>query len=108
MTINPTAPVISASVQVLAHVPGMARHGSKPLRELPSHPDREQAFLGALRTFDDAVSYPPHQVFVGAVHPRQLPERPWVAGSAGGASRFGPSGELMPELEFLGLLTAVD
>ena len=109
MTINPTTPVISASVQVLAHVPGMARHGSKPLRELPSHPEREEAFLAALRGFDDAVGYAPHQVFVGGLHPRQLPDRPWVgAAPRAEASRFGPAGELMPEIEFLALLSAVD
>ncbi|MBW3556488.1 MAG: glycine reductase, partial [Actinobacteria bacterium] len=103
-----TQPVISASTQVLAHVPGMARHGSKPQRELASHPDREEAFLASLRSFEDAVAYGPHQVFVGALHPRQLPERPWVGVPDAGAGRFGPAGEVMPEIEFLGLLAAVD
>ncbi|PLS74970.1 MAG: glycine reductase [Actinobacteria bacterium] len=102
-------PVLLGATQVLAHVPGLAIHGSKPRRELPRHPEVEGAFLAALRSFDDAVAYPPHQVFLGALHPRQLPPRPWVGAPApDGTSRFGPAGEIMPDHEFLGLLAAVD
>ncbi len=101
-------PVISAASAVLAHVPGLCRHGSKPSRELPRAPDVEAAFLGSLRTFEQAVAYAPHQAFLGAVHPRDLPERPWVGAAANGEGRFAGVGELMPEDEFLGLLAAVD
>ena len=101
-------PVISAASAVLAHVPGLARHGSKPSRELPRDPDVEAAFLGSLRTFEQAVAYAPHQAFLGAVHPRDLPERPWVGAAPNGEGRFAGVGELMPEDEFLGLLAAVD
>ena len=105
-----TIPVVSASTQVLAHAPGLARHGSKPRRELPKDAGVERTFLAALRSFDDAVAYPPHQAWLGAVHPRDLPERPWVAPGAdpGQAGRFGPAGELMPEDELLGLLAVLD
>ncbi|MDQ3371481.1 MAG: glycine reductase, partial [Actinomycetota bacterium] len=102
------APVISAASAALAHVPGLARHGSKPSRELPRDPELEQRFLGALRTFEQAVAYPPHQAFLGALHPRELPERPWVSAPPDGAKRFAGAGELMPEEEFLGLMAAVD
>jgi hypothetical protein len=101
------APVVAAATQVLAHVPGLARLGSKPRRELARDPEVERAFLAALRGFDEAVAYPPNRAYVAALHPRALPERPWV-GRDDGASRFGPAGELMPEEEFLGLLAAVD
>jgi betaine reductase len=103
------APVVVAATQVLAHVPGLARHGSKPSRELPKDPGVERDFLAALRPFDDAVAYLPHQAWIGALHPRALPERPW-GGRTGDApaSRFGPAGEIMPEDEFLGLLAMVD
>ena len=102
-------PVLLAASQVLAHVPGLAVHGSKPRRELPADADLERSFLASLRTFDDAVAYPPHQAFLGAVHPRDLPERPWTGVHiTPGASRFGPAGELMPDHELLGLLAAVD
>jgi betaine reductase len=102
------APAISAASAVLAHVPGLARHGSKPARELPRDPELEQRFLGALRTFEQAVAYPPHQAYLGAVHPRELPQRPWTEAAPDGAKRFAGAGELMPEDEFLGLMAAVD
>jgi hypothetical protein len=101
-------PVISAASAVLAHVPGLCRHGSKPSRELPRDPEVEAAFLSSLRTFEQAVAYAPHQAFLGALHPRDLPERPWVGAAPNGAGRFAGVGELMPEDEFLGLLAAVD
>jgi hypothetical protein len=101
-------PVISAASAVLAHVPGLCRHGSKPSRELPRNPEVQAAFLSSLRTFEQAVAYAPHQAFLGALHPRELPERPWVGAAPNGAGRFAGVGELMPEDEFLGLLAAVD
>src|SRR5919199_282469 len=84
-----TDPVISAASAVLAHTPGLARHGSKPSRELPRDPELESRFLGAR-------------------HPRDLPERPWVGAAPNGEGRFAGAGELMPEEEFLGLMAAVD
>ena len=102
------APVISAASAVLAHVPGLARHGSKPSRELARNPELEEQFLAALRTFEQAVAYAPHQAFLGAIHPRDLPERPWVGAAPNGEGRYAGVGELMPEDEFLGLLAAVD
>ncbi len=101
-------PVISAASAVLAHVPGLCRHGSKPSRELGRDPEVEAQFLGSLRTFEQAVAYAPHQAFLGAIHPRELPERPWVGVAPNGEGRFAGVGELMPEDEFLGLLAAVD
>ncbi|HEX2272434.1 MAG TPA: glycine/sarcosine/betaine reductase complex component C subunit beta [Acidimicrobiales bacterium] len=106
-----TTPVVSASTQVLAHAPGLARHGSKPRRELPKDPGVERAFLASLRSFDEAVAYAPHQAWLGSIHPRDLPERPWVGAPTdgdGAVSRFGPAGELLPEEELLGLLAALD
>ncbi|HUL03478.1 MAG TPA: glycine/sarcosine/betaine reductase complex component C subunit beta, partial [Gemmatimonadales bacterium] len=100
-------PVVASASQVLAHTPGLARHGSKPSRELPKDAGVERAFIAALRGFDEAVSYPPHQAYLGAVHPRDLPPRPW-ANCRAAAPRFGPDGEIMPEDEFLGLLALVD
>ncbi len=103
-------PVISATSAALAHVPGLLRHGSKPSRELPKSPEVEAQFLASLRTFEQAVAYAPHQAFIGALHPRDLPPRPWWEDAApnNGAGRFAGVGEVMPEDEFLGLLAAVD
>ncbi|MGI8685920.1 MAG: glycine/sarcosine/betaine reductase complex component C subunit beta, partial [Acidimicrobiales bacterium] len=99
--------VISAAAQVLAHVPSLARHGSKPRRELPKSAEQAEKFAAALRSFDDASAYPPHQAWIGNIHPRDLPARPWSA-NAGAPQRTGRFGEVMPEEEFLGLLAAVD
>ena len=101
-------PVVTAASQVLAHTPGLARHGSKPSRELPRNPESLEAFLGALRSFGEAVAYAPHQAYAGTLHPRDLPPRPWVGQLLAGAARFTPGGEIMPEDEFLGLLACVD
>lgn len=98
--------VISAASQVLAHVPSLTRHGSKPRRELGRDEAVAAAFSASLRDFDSAVAYPANQAYLNAVHPRQLPPRPWSALPE--ASRYTPSGEIMPEAEFLGLLAALD
>ncbi len=100
--------MIRAASLVLAHTPGLARHGSKPMRTLPGENELTAQFLAGLRSFDDAVGYPPHQTFLGACHPRELPARPWVGTRSTTAERFAPFGELMPEEEFLGLMAAVD
>ncbi|MEA2973878.1 MAG: glycine/sarcosine/betaine reductase complex component subunit beta [Actinomycetota bacterium] len=100
--------VITASTQVLAHVPGLTEHGSKPRRELPRSEEVAADFAAALRSYDDAVGYGPHQAYLNAVHPRDLPPRPWVGHGLPGVGRFAPAGEIMPEDEFLGLMAIVD
>ena len=104
----PEAAVVRAASLVLAHTPGLARHGSKPLRSLSGNAELTARFLASLRSFDDAVNYPPHQAFLGTCHPRELPSRPWIGTGLPGADRFASFGELMPEEEFLGLMAAVD
>ena len=100
--------VITGATAILAHVPGLVRHGSKPQRELRADPSLADDFLRRLRRFDSALAYPPHQAYLGALHPRQLPKRPWTCADGNGASRFTRRGELMPEEEFLALMAAVD
>src|SRR3954469_25186621 len=101
-------PAVVAASQVLAHTPGLARLGSKPVRTLPGQPELEERFLASLRSFPDAVAYAPHQAYLGSIHPRALPPRPWTGTATGPGQRFGPAGEIMPEEEFLGLMAAVD
>src|SRR5918996_1478922 len=65
---------------VLAHAPDLVRHGSKPARELVAARDGLlDRITGALRSYDDALGYPPHQVFLGNLPPEALweRERPW-------------------------------
>ncbi len=112
-----SGPVVSAATQVLAHTPGLAHLGAKPSRTLPGRRDLAARFAASLRPYGSAVAYRPHQASIGACHPRDLPSRPWAEkvpaasgwDSAGAADlRFGPDGEVMPEIEFLGLLAAAD
>ncbi|MDQ6928004.1 MAG: glycine/sarcosine/betaine reductase complex component C subunit beta [Actinomycetota bacterium] len=98
---QPAFPVVSAASQVMAHAAGLARHGSKPRRELPKDAEVQAKFLGSLRSFDEAVAYGPNQAYLNGIHPRSLP-------SSGARERFTRNGELMPEVEFLGLLALVD
>jgi glycine/sarcosine/betaine reductase complex component C subunit beta len=106
--VSERTPVVSGARLVLAHAPGMVRHGSKPSRELAADPELAERLFSSLRTFEEAVAYAPNQAFLGALHPRELPERPWLPASGDGAERFAPHGEHMPEEELLGLMAAVD
>ncbi|HEX2045007.1 MAG TPA: glycine/sarcosine/betaine reductase complex component C subunit beta [Gaiellaceae bacterium] len=71
---------VHACSLVLAHAPDLVRHGSKPARELAADADGLlEALSGALRDYDSALRYPPHQVLLGNLHPDALweVERPW-------------------------------
>jgi betaine reductase len=86
---------IHACSLVLAHAPDLVRHGSKPARE-----DAAEQIAPALRTFDDALGYPPHQVFIGNLSPDALwqIERPWWRYPAE-ARREGPFGVVIDQEE---------
>jgi len=76
---------ILGAALVLEHVPDLVRSGSKPSRELDRVPELERS----LRTYEQALAYPPHQVFIGNARPEQLweQERPWWQGNGSGARR---------------------
>jgi len=99
------AAVLAASF-VLEHVPDLVRYGSKPWREQPRWPE----LFGALRSYEDAVAYPPNQVFVGALPPEDLWERPrtWWQHPVEGASPVGPFGDVMEQDRFYDLLAEID
>jgi glycine/sarcosine/betaine reductase complex component C subunit beta len=103
-------PVIKAVSYTLAHTPDLVRYGSKPERELRRDPKLKEQIATHLRSFEQACSYQPNQVFLGCMPPESLwdAERPWWRSSKNGASRFGPFGEIMPEAEFYGLLYFAD
>ena len=103
-------PVIKGASYFLAHIPGVVRHGSKPSREIGKDASLLNPVLGHLRTFDQAVDYPPNQVFIGNVDPDdlwQLPA-PWYQNPVPDASRWGAFGEIMPEEEFYGMMKVCD
>ncbi len=104
-------PVIQACAYALVHVPGFVRYGSKPTREIAEGAEAVLTVIEKhLRSFDEAVAYPPNQVFIGNLHPDGLKdiEEPWSKHLLKDASRFGPFGEIMPEEEFIGLLKLAD
>lgn len=104
------APVIKGVAYCLAHVPDLVRLGSKPSRDIPADPSVLDLIHRHQRGFDDAVAYPPHQVFIGNLRPDDLREipQPWFGNPITGASRAGPFGEVMPQVEFYGWLKASD
>lgn len=103
-------PVIKGVSYFLGHVPSMVRHGSKPSRELPKDPALLSGFLKHLETFEQAVAYPPNQVFIGNMSPDDLSKTPtpWHKNPIPGASRRGSFGEIMPEEEFYGVMKMCD
>ncbi len=104
-------PVIQACSYILVHVPGFVRYGSKPSREIADSPGAALSVLeNHLRIYEDAVAYPPNQVFIGNLHPDSLNgiEQPWHRHPLSDASRYGVYGEIMPQEEFLGLMKLAD
>ncbi len=96
---------------VLAHVPHLVRYGSKPVRELArADEEARNQFVRSLRTFEAALAYPPHQVFIGNLIPSELRAipRPWTAQPLAQAARVGTFGEMLPEEEFYGWLKVAD
>ena len=103
-------PVVKGVSYFLAHVPSMVRHGSKPSREITYDSSLLPQILGHLQTFDQAVAYPPNQVFIGNLDPDDLLRiaSPWYLNPVPDASRWGAFGEIMPEEEFYGMMKICD
>jgi hypothetical protein len=89
---------------VLAHSPDLVRHGSKPTRE-----NAAEQIAPKLRTFDEALGYAPHQVFLGNLAPDALweIERPWWRHPADPKTE-GPFGVFVGEDELYRRMEAAD
>src|SRR3989337_473062 len=103
--------IIKKCSNILVHLPDFVRHGSKPSREIKKHPGLEEKIKDRLRTFQEAVSYAPNQVFIGNMEPDTLRTlaQPWfrhLLNRDGAFGRTGPFGEIMPQEEFYALLKA--
>ena len=118
-------PVIKGVRYFLAHAPGLVRHGSKPSREIRKVPGLVEDIGAHLRSYEEAVAYPPNRAFLGGIYPDRLAEmeRPWhrfntcprrdscLCGNdekEGSGERWLPHGEIMPEEELYGLLKLSD
>ncbi len=106
--------VVKDCSYVLAHVPDFVRYGSKPIRDIATNGglggDLEKRIYDHVRSFADAVAYPPNQVFIGNLTPdclRDIPE-PWYEHLVPDAASHGPFGEIQTELELYGWLKCAD
>jgi glycine/sarcosine/betaine reductase complex component C subunit beta len=106
--------VVKECAYALVHVPNFVRYGSKPIRDIAmaGGMDGELArrIYRRIRTFDEAVAYPPNQVFIGNMHPDRLNDivQPWYEHPCEDARKDGPFGEIMPEDQFYGWLKMAD
>lgn len=108
-------PVIAAASCCLSHVPDLVRYGSKARREIARDPSLDKALSAALRSYPEALSYPPNQAFIGNLSPEALTDiaRPWFEATgipaAGQESRAaGALGTLLEQDDFFALLAAAD
>lgn len=108
------AVVVKECAYALVHVPNFVRYGSKPIRDiaLDEGPGGglEKKIYAHVRKFEDAVAYPPNQVFIGNMHPDGLHDvaQPWYEHSVEDARTGGPFGEIMAEDLFYAWLKAAD
>jgi glycine/sarcosine/betaine reductase complex component C subunit beta len=95
---------VHACSLVLAHAPDLVRHGSKPTRE-----DAADQIASKLRTYQEALGYPPHQVFLGNLRPEELwgIERPWWSHSVE-PKAAGPFGVFIPQDDLYRCMEAAD
>lgn len=106
--------VVKDCSYVLVHVPSFIRYGSKPYRDISvnggSGGELEKRIYGSVRSYEDAVAYPPNQVYIGNLRPDELNHipQPWYRNPLSGAKRHGKFGEILPEEEFYGWLKMAD
>ena len=107
---NPVRVGIEGVFYSLAHVPDLVRFGSKPAREIAARPELAGALKDRLRSFNAAVAYAPHQVYIGNITPNQLSEmpKPWYERLIEGAATQGPLGDLVSQDAFYAMLGAAD
>ncbi|MEW9125008.1 MAG: glycine/sarcosine/betaine reductase complex component C subunit beta, partial [Thermotaleaceae bacterium] len=105
--------VVKGTSYVLVHTPDMIIHnGTTQTTEKQSNPNSEylQKVPNHIRSYEEVVSYPPNQVYIGKLKPEDLRnyEMPWHNKQVEGAERFAKFGEIMPQQEFIGLMKIVD
>ena len=100
---------ITGASQLLMHVPDLVFSGSKPARELAAHPELHAEFAESLRSYEDAISYVPNQVFIGAADPQPLGSttRPWWS-QLGVQAAKGLDGSILDQASFLEAMQRVD
>lgn len=105
--------VVKGSGYVLIHTPDMIIHnGTTQTTERLVNPESEylKKLPNYLRTYEEVVSYPPNQVYIGNLKPEDLKayDMPWYSQRVENANRTGRFGEIMSQEEFLAMLKMVD
>ena len=78
------------------------------------HSGKEKDYVDALpkhlQTYEQALHYAPNQAYIGGISYDEFEaaKAPWVDNPLEKAERYGKFGEIMPEDEFLGLISASD
>ncbi|MEZ5557791.1 MAG: DUF5940 domain-containing protein [Pseudomonadales bacterium] len=104
-------PVIQSISCCLAHAPDLVRYGSKPRREIARDPAFAAALGRRLRSFDDALAYPPNRTFIGRLTPDELAAvpRPWFEQRTVPATPGQrPFGTILPQSALYELLARAD
>lgn len=106
-------PVIKGASYALIHAPDVVIPlGTTQTTERLRNPDSEHLknLPAHLRTFEEAVNYPPNQVYIGNMEPDRLNEipQPWYENPVEKADRYGSYGEIMPVDELYGMMKVVD
>ncbi|MEA4882403.1 MAG: glycine/sarcosine/betaine reductase complex component C subunit beta [Clostridia bacterium] len=106
-------PVIRGVSYALVHAPSLLLEmGTTQTMEREANPDSEylKELPKHLRTYEQCMSYPPNQAYIGNITPAELAgiARPWHGKPLEGAKRVGRYGEVLPEDEFYGLMRIVD
>ncbi|MBR5489967.1 MAG: glycine reductase, partial [Oscillospiraceae bacterium] len=105
--------ILKGTSYILAHTPDMVIHdGTTQTTERIVNPDSEYLKLlpSHIRSYEQALSYYPNQVYIGNKTPEELRAipMPWYDKSCDCCLRYGKFGEIMPQEEFLLLMQACD
>ncbi|UTC93896.1 glycine/sarcosine/betaine reductase complex component C subunit beta [Treponema denticola] len=103
---------IKGASYILVHAPDLLFHnGSTQTGTRLANPEDEylKAIPSHLRSFEEAVNYPPNQVYIGNMAPEDLEKipEPWYK-DAKKAERKGKFGEIMTQAEFYILMKHAD
>ena len=107
-----TLPVIKAAAYTLVNTPDMLVHnGSTQTTEKVTTPDSEylKNLNKHLRSYEEVLADPANQTYINNMHYSELKKiaEPRYKEKAE-AKRYSKRGEIMPELEFYGLISIVD
>jgi len=107
-----TLPVVKGASYSMVHAPELAMHyGTTPATERQARPDSDflKEFKSHLRSFEEAVAYPPNQVYIGNLFPDDLLHvpRPWYSSDVT-AAPTGKYGLILAEDEFLAAMKIAD